>query len=352
MFLHNTDRGSYMQINEFEDEDASAWEHYVKKNSDSTFYHQIGWKKVIEKTYGHEPLYLIAKEYNEISGVFPLFLIKNKIFGKKIISIPFAPYGGICADSLSTKNALVKEAKRIVDNYNADFLEIRGSSGDDNELLTNSSYYTLVLDLDENPDLVWNQLSRKVRNATRKAVNSDLTFEMDNKYERDFYSIFSRNIRDLGAPVHSSKFFENLLSEFPENTDVAVAKYEDKVIGSIFLLYFKDTVISGWAASDKSYRMYNPNNIMYWESIKYGCEKGFKYFDFGRSLMDSGTYRFKKPWGAEPKQLHYHYYLNHTSKMPDTSQSNSKRKTFSKLWEKLPVPIANFIGPKLRKNFP
>lgn len=341
-----------MQINELENKDVSAWERYIHRHSDSTFYHQIGWKNVIEKTYGHEAHYLIAKENGDIKGIFPLFLIKNKIFGKKLISVPFAPYGGVCADDMSAKSALVEEAKIIVEDYNASFLEIRGPSGNENQLLTNNSYYTLILNLDENPELVWNKLSRKVRNATRKAVSSSLTFEMDNKYERDFYRIFSRNIRDLGAPVHSNQLFENLLSEFPEQTDVAVAKYEDQVVGSIFLLYYKDTVISGWAASDKTYRMYNPNNIMYWKSIKYGCENGFKYFDFGRSLMDSGTYKFKKPWGAEPKQLYYHYYLNQIAKMPDTSQRNSKRKTFTKFWEKLPVPMANFIGPKLRKNFP
>lgn len=341
-----------MQINELANEDVSAWECYIKRHSDSTFYHQIGWRNAIKKTYGHETYYLVAKENEDIKGIFPLFLIKNKMFGKKLVSVPFAPYGGVCADNITIKNALVEEAIRIADDYNVGFLEIRGPSGHENLLFTNSSYYTLILDLDRNPELVWNKLNRKVRNATRKAVNSNLIFEMDNKYERDFYRIFSRNMRDLGAPVHSNKFYENLLYEFPDKTDIAVAKYEDKVIGSIFLLYFKDTVISGWAASDKSYRMYNPNNILYWEAIKYGCENGFKYFDFGRSLMNSGTYRFKKPWGAEPKQLHYYYYLNHASKMPDTSQNNSKRKTFSKFWEKLPVPMANFIGPKLRKNFP
>lgn len=341
-----------MQIDEFEEEDKSEWERYVRTNNDSTFYHQFGWKKVIEETYGHESHYLVAKENKDITGIFPLFLVKNKIFGKKIISVPFAPYGGICADDLRTKNALFEEAKIIVNDLDADFLEIRGLSGNENKLITNNSYYTLILDLNEDPELVWTKLNRKVRNATRKAMNSSLTYEMDNKYKQDFYRIFSRNMRDLGAPVHSNKFYENLLSEFPDKAGIAAVKYEDKVVGSIFLLYFKDTIISGWAASDKSYRMYNPNNIMYWESIKYGCENGFRHFDFGRSLMDSGTYRFKKPWGAETKQLHYQYYLNRMSKMPDTSQSSSKRKAFGKLWEKLPVPMANFIGPKLRKNFP
>ena len=123
-------------------------------------------------------------------------------------------------------------------------------------------------------------------------------------------------------------------------------------LSAVMLLHFRDTVISGWAASDRKYSSFNPNNLLYWSVIKEACEKGYKFFDFGRSIDGSGTYRFKKPWGTEMKYLQYAYYLNRIKQIPDTSQINSKRNNIAKLWKKLPVQLTNVVGPGLRREFP
>jgi FemAB-related protein (PEP-CTERM system-associated) len=206
--------------------------------------------------------------------------------------------------------------------------------------------------LERDPELVWQKFNRKVRNATRKAMKSGLEVVMDGDYLRDFYRIYARNMRDLGAPVHAYSFYANLQGEFPEQTGIAVVRYDGRVIAGIFLLYFRDTVISGWASSDKSYQRFNPNNLLYWAVIKDGCETGYEHFDFGRSIADSGTYRFKKPWGAEVAQLCYQYYLNRAKKMPDTSQTSPKRKMFAEVWRRMPVSLAERVGPRLRRSFP
>ena len=102
-------KGNFMKITELQRKDEAAWDSYILKSSTSTFYHQIGWRNVIEKTYKHKPIYLIAKEKGEIKGVLPLFLIKSMIFGKKLVSVPFAPYGGVCADDKTIEKALVEK---------------------------------------------------------------------------------------------------------------------------------------------------------------------------------------------------------------------------------------------------
>ena len=102
-----------MQITELQKEDEAAWDSYILNSNNSTFYHQIGWRNVVEKTYKHKPIYLIAKEEGDIKGVLPLFLMKSMIFGKKLVSVPFAPYGGVCADNETIEKALVGEAKRV-----------------------------------------------------------------------------------------------------------------------------------------------------------------------------------------------------------------------------------------------
>ena len=132
---HNMDVSSYYhgnknsdpkkEITELRREDEKAWDSYILKSDQSTFYHQIGWRNVVEKTYKHKPIYLIAKEAGEINGVLPLFLMKSVIFGKKLVSVPFAPYGGVCANDKTIEKALVEEATRITEESGADYLELR-----------------------------------------------------------------------------------------------------------------------------------------------------------------------------------------------------------------------------------
>ena len=110
-----------MQITELRKEEEKAWDAYVYNSNSSTFYHQIGWRNVVEKTYKHKPIYLVAKEEGEIRGVLPLFLMKSIFFGKKLVSVPFAPYGGVCADNETVKNALIEEAKRITEECDANY---------------------------------------------------------------------------------------------------------------------------------------------------------------------------------------------------------------------------------------
>lgn len=342
----------YMEIRELKANEEDEWDRYVLKSKESTFYHQIGWKNVIEKTYDYKSYYFIAEDKGDIKGVFPLFLINSKIFGRKLVSIPFAPYGGICAENSKVENELVENAKFIAKEKNVDYLEIRSKINMKGNFEKNDQYYTLILKLEKDPELVWNNFNRKVRNAVRKGIKSNLECEIGTDKCKDFYYIYSQNMRNLGTPVHKYSFFSNLLTEFPEQTKIATVMFENKVIASIFLLSFKDTIISGWASSDKSYLELSPNNFIYWECIKSGCEHGYKYFDFGKSIFGSGTYHFKIPWGTEPYQLHYLYCLYNSRTVPNVSQENENRKLFANLYKKLPLQLTNLVGPKLRKEFP
>jgi len=184
----------------------------------------------------------------------------------------------------------------------------------------------------------------------RKSLKSEL--EISNGSIEDFYKLYSKNMRDLGTPTHSKEFFDHVISEFGEKANILVVVYKSEPVAAAILLCFKDTMISGWAASDKKHRNLNPNNLLYWSAIKLACEEGYTVFDFGKSIKDSGTYKFKKPWGAEPCQLYYSYYLKSPRKnIPDTSTLNAKRQVFSKIYRGIPLTMANFIGPMLRRNF-
>jgi FemAB-related protein (PEP-CTERM system-associated) len=339
-----------MNICELKTSDEKVWDEYVLNHPHSTFYHQLGWKHVVEKSYGHKPYYLLAKEDGEVKGVFPLFLMKSLLFGKKLVSVPFAPYGGGVVENNSIEEIFVKYGAEITKEVDADYMELRNNMNSDSKLQVNANYMTLVLKLNEDPEIVWKGFNNKVRNAIRNSLKSKL--EISEGSIEDFYKLYSKNMRYLGTPTHSRKFFNNVISEFRGKADILTVQLMGEPVSASILLHFKDTIISGWAASAREYREFSPNNLLYWDAIKSACEKGYKYFDFGRSIKDSGTYRFKKPWGAEEKQLQYAYYLNRIKHIPDISQANLSRRRFAKLWKALPLPLTNILGTKLRGNLP
>ncbi len=340
-----------MEICELKKNDEKAWDEYVLKHPDSTFYHQIGWKYIVEKSYGHKPHYLFARENGEINGVLPLFIMKSSLFGKKLVSLPFAPYGGSCYNDEYIKNMLIQEAINVVQERDMDFLELRHQiSYDNNKLLNKTDYITYVIDL-ENEQTVWEKIKRDRQRNIQKGSKNNLELNWDASVD-DFYEIHSHTMRDLGTPSHSIQFFKNCISEFPNNSKVLSLKYSDKLIGCQILFFFKDTIIAAWGSSIEDYKNYMPDQFTIWEILKYGCSNGFRHFDFGRCLQNTSAFKYKERWGGYPKQLLYQYYIYNTDIMPDNSQSNPKRQKFSNLWKKLPIPITEILGPIIRKHIP
>jgi len=342
-----------LEITELQKEDEKSWNAYVHNSNTSTFYHQIGWRNVVEKTYKHKPIYLVAKEEDEIKGVLPLFLMKSMFFGKKLVSVPFAPYGGACADNETVEKALIEEGKRITKDWVSDYLELRTISESNTPgLISKSLYVTSILELEQDSAVVWNEkLKRNKRKTIAKSEKRNLSMEWTNE-TNEFYKMYAHNMRDLGSPVHSNKFFKNILHELLNNSKVLTVKRDGNVLYAAFYLFYKDTVINNWSSTLEEYRKYYPTDFGIWNAIKYSCENGYKYYDFGRSQENSANLEFKMRWSAETKQLHYHYYLNNAKDVPNITATNPKRQMFAKVWSKLPLGLTTTAGPLLRKGIP
>jgi len=342
-----------MEIHEVTKKDENEWDEYVINHPESTFFHKLGWRNVVSKAYGHKPIYLIARGDGEIRGILPMFLMKSRIFGKKLVSVPFAPYGGVCADNRSIEAALVEKAKEITQELDADYLELRYLHRKSYpQFIVKLHYTTSVLELDPNPEVVWREkLKKNKRKTISKSKKQDLTFNWTNRVD-NFYRLFSHNMRDLGTPVHSKVFFKTILEEFPNNSKILEVKRDDNVIYAAFYLFYRDRMINCWSSTLRKYRRFLPTDFGIWVAIEYGCENGFKYYDFGRSQVNSSNFEFKRRWGAKATPLYYLCYLNGLSTVPDITSSNPKRQKFAKTWRKMPILISNILGPKIRRHIP
>jgi FemAB-related protein (PEP-CTERM system-associated) len=267
------------------------WDEFIMASQEGTFGHLYRWEKIYG-VYGYKSFPIAAIDTSgRIRGVLRLFLMKD-IFGKKyLISNPFLSYGGVCADDEITKENLILKAQEIAVQNRVEYIEVRQLAARmaDN-LPTKNDFVTMFLRLYKDEEFIWkNTLTPKVRNQTRKAIKSGLTVDFGKEYFDDFYGVLSVNYRDLGTPLHSKVFFRKILKEFNESSGIIVVKYKEKVIAGMLYIYFKNIFYDLWASSLRKYNKLCPNNILYWEAIKYACKNGFEYYDFGRSTIDQGT---------------------------------------------------------------
>lgn len=340
-------------INPNKEIDMSKWDNYIKQKKSVSFCHLSGWEKVIRQSFGHRPFYLMAGGAEKVMGILPLFIIKSRLFGSGMVSVPFLDYGGICAENEKVERELFEQATKIACREKVDYIEFRYQAKKDNTIVDKSNKINLKLRLDNDPEVIWNKLEPKVRNQVRKAKKTELQFKVSGFKEVDlFYDVFARNMRDLGTPVYPKSFFLNILRIFPDNAEIFLIKYGRKVIGGALAFYFKNQMEIPWASCIREYFEYCPNNLLYWEAIKRGCERGCEYFNFGRSTKGSSHYNFKKQWGAQEQQLYYQYVLVNAKKFPDLNPQAKKYQTAVHIWKKLPVAVSNFVGPKISKYIP
>ena len=341
------------EIKQLSGKDEKKWDEFVMKSNDTTFCHQIGWKKVVEETYGHKPYYLFAEsDVGDVVGFLPMFLIKDIFFGKRLVSVPFAPYGGVCCETDDVGNALINEAINIGKNLDVGHCEFRNFKNTNTYENFNCTgdYSTFLLDLDNGIDFVYGNMKRNKRAKIRKGEqhNLDFTIDADSNAVDEFYEIYSQNMRSLGTPVHDFNFLKKVYEMFPKNVFVAKVLINKEIISSEYLFIFKSMLTTMWGASINEFLKYAPNDFKYWNIIKYGCGNNLSCLDFGRCLVNSGGYEFKKQWGSVEVPLSYCYYPSTKTLL---SPQNEYGK-FAKIWCKLPLKVTKIIGPRVRGYIP
>ncbi|MDD3733015.1 MAG: FemAB family PEP-CTERM system-associated protein [candidate division Zixibacteria bacterium] len=342
-----------IEIVDYQDKYESAWTSYVDHSPKATVAHQIGWRRAMQDGLGHEPYYLIALDHDTIKGLLPLFLVTTWWRTKYFISLPWIDYGGLLADDETAARALLDRARQLTRAKKAAFLEFRSVIDDNLDMALRTDKATFLLPLEKDAETVWKRFDAKLRNQIRKAEKSELTTEFAGPDKlHSFYKVFAHNMRDLGTPVWGREFFKAVLENFPQNAWLALVKKDDLVIAGGLVLAFKDRLYVPSASAYRHFLSYCPNHALYWSVIKYACEKGYAFFDFGRSSYDASTFKFKKQWTQPPTPLTWQYYLNLINEVPSINPGNPRYKLFIKLWQQLPLFVANYLGPKVIKNFP
>jgi len=330
-----------------------AWDRFVHMHPDASGYHTWKWRRVFEEAFGHDTVYLSAHQDGEIVGVLPLVVFRSPLFGRFGVSLPFVNYGGVCARDVTVARALAEAAVRIAAERRLSHIELRHTTRQRPDLPARQHKVGMYLALERDAGRAWEGLDRKVRNQVRKAEKSGLTARSGGKELLSrFYDVFARNMRDLGTPVYSIRFFERVASTFPDTSRVFLVDHGDVTVAAGIVLAHRNVLEVPWASSLREYRSQCPNNLLYWRIIEHAIEAGHATLDFGRSTPNEGTYQFKQQWGAQPQPLHWEYLLRGRADVPNLSPANPRFRSAVKIWSRLPLSITNWIGPHIVRSIP
>jgi len=336
------------------DEWQQRWNKFVDRQPHACAYHRYEFKHVIEQSFGHTTLYLVAVDNsNTIRGVLPAVHTRSWLFGNYITTMPFFNYGGPLATNSKIEESLIQALACEAEKRGAKHIEVRDTQGRENYPVRTDKV-SMFLQLPDKAELLWKKIGSKLRAQIKKGQRNQLEFKTGGiALLDDFYRVFSVNMRDLGTPVYAKLFFRNLLEQSTLDSSLAILYHQRQPVSCAFLLGFNDTMEVPWASTLRKYNSLNANMVLYWNLLSLAINSGYQYFDFGRSSKNASTYRFKKQWGARPAALYWHYWLaDGVGELPQLNPGNPKYQLFIKAWHRLPIAIANLLGPYIVRNLP
>jgi len=338
-------------ISQCDPRSSALWSTLIQQIDQTNLAQAPVWYTAIQQAYHHTPLYLQAEDTGGQQAILPAFLLRSHLFGTVVTSMPFLDAGGPGGSSSKLVHTLVSRLFEEATRRGAGLVELRCTMPLDLPVQASGDKVNLSLPLPEDPGQLWARLDAKVRNQIRKAERSGLSVEFGQSEKLDdFYETFARNMRDLGSPVHARGFFQAVLDGFGNLARIALVRKDAQPIGGLIALTFKNSLIVPWASSLRQYLSLCPNMLLYWETLRSACLEGFQRFDFGRSSLNSGTYRFKRQWGAIEEPLFWYTIPIAASLRRRLSSADPKAALLARLWRYLPLRVTRWLGPHIRKS--
>lgn len=349
--LQNWNNEIHIDVKEFNS--VQEWPDFWRSNGLSLPSHNPAWAEVIKQSFGHDSFILCARSSEGyLIGGIPFTVLASPLFGKFAVSMPYLNYGGVISEYRDVCEALMQALDNVREEFELKHIEVR-SIYDDIGTNPSTKKVSMLLQLPNNDAELERNLGSKLRAQYKKAEEFNPTFRIGkDELIDDFYSVFSRNMRDLGTPVYAKQWFVNILKNPGLASSIIIVYIKSKPVSCGFLVKNGPLMEIPWASTIKKANKYNTNMWMYRKILSFAVEKNCQYFDFGRSTKDAGTYKFKKQWGAKPYQNYWYCVRPPNSPKAEINPDNPKLKFFIMLWKWLPLWLANIIGPHIIKGIP
>ncbi len=325
--------------------DCAAIDAFLDLHADATPFHRRAWVEAITRGCGHQGHYLIAGN-EAVTGVLPLHEIHSPIFGRALVSSGFAVGGGILATDTASVTALSDAAWRLAQATSCPTLELRGGALPVDMVHDTTTYLNFARDLATDDEAELLNIPRKQRAEVRKALGNELTVDMGDRATH--YAVYAESVRNLGTPVFPRSLFDALLDAFGDDADILTVRNDGLPLASVLSLYHRGAVMPYWGGGTAAARSARANDMMYFALMRHARERGCMRFDFGRSKVGTGAAAFKHNWGFEGAPLAYAKRSIGKAREINPLDPQFSRKV--QLWQKLPLSIANRLGPMIARG--
>jgi FemAB-related protein (PEP-CTERM system-associated) len=337
-------------VRDFVPSDAERWDAFVGRCPEATFFHRIGWRGILEGDFRHRTHYRLAERGGEMVGVLPLAEVKSRLFGHALVSLPFCVYGGPAASDADAERALVDAAVELARTLGVEHLELRNRVAKCPGWPHQDLYVTFRRPLAPDAEANLQAVPRKQRAMIRKGIRNGLRADTDSSVDR-FFALYAENVHRHGTPPFAKAYFARLCKVFGTDCEVLIVTTADgRPVSGVLSFYFRDEVLPYYAGDTIDARELAANDFKYWELMRRACERGVRVFDYGRSKRGTGSFDFKKNWGFEPGPLSYEFNLLRRATIPQNNPLNSRYKAMIGLWRRLPIGVANALGPHIVRN--
>lgn len=335
------------------------WNQYVSGHSHATPYHNAAWQIASQKAYNmqHAGVLAVRVDDNCVVGALPVVKLKSWLLGERLCALPYCDVGFPIADSEDISEYLLSNLHSM--HPSAKYFEVRDRIVDtaSDETTFQGKKVQMRLALPESSDILLKSFKSKLRSQIKKADKNGLSSKEGNSVQliRDFYSVYSQNMRDLGSPAHSLSWFENIASCYATSCFVSVVYLEDMPIGAGIVLKNGEKASIPWASTLREFNRLAPNMKLYWNVLAHCADNKIREFDFGRSTFNEGTFKFKKQWGAQPYLLDWYCYprTNSTKREIENSEGSLKasiKSVLEQIWRSLPLKLTVALGSKVRPH--
>jgi FemAB-related protein (PEP-CTERM system-associated) len=328
------------------------WDEFVRGSTEGTPFHLTAWKRAVEESFGHRPHYVMARRAGSLEGILPLFEVPGWPRGRRLISVPYGVYGGICAATPEARLALLQAAEALARRRGAQYVELRNLRDQGLPLPTKELYVTFAREISSDDEKNFEAIPRKQRRMIRQGIKHGLRADVGRDTLDAFYEIYAHSLRNLGSPVFPRALLGAILTAFGEACHILTVRHEGKMVAGVLTLFYEDRVLPYYGGALREAFPYAVNDFMYWELMRYAAKQGCRIFDFGRSRVGTGPYNFKRHWGFEPRPLPYQYVLVRARSMPDVNPSNPRLRWAIRGWQRMPLGLTKWLGPRLTRYLP
>ena len=325
----------------------AEWDDFVRRTPGGTFFHLIGWKDVLERTFSFRSHYLLARRAGRLVGVLPLFELQAPLLERRLLSVPFAVDGGVCSADETAGHALDAAAIALAERRGARSVELRDGLEVPGFRTRQGLYSRFRRPLYDDDAANLAAIPPKRRYMIRLGQRHGLVTRTTADDLPAFHDLYARTARRFGTPVFPLAFFRAILERLAADTRLVTVLHGGLPVASCLLFFFGDAVCPYYAGSRRDHFRYAVNDFLYWEVMRVGRQRGARVFDFGRSKQGTGAYEFKRLWGFAPEPMRYRVYAHGGDTVTDRSSNDAGLAWAQSIWRRLPLPLTKLLGPPL-----